>query len=438
MTARRSLAVLVAALVLVACGGSGDGAPAGSASCELPAQQDWLRSYMRDWYYWSGLSPDPAPEGYDTLADYFQALKYTGYGSGVVEPWSHVQDSASYQRFYGEGRTLGYGLFVNGIEQALPLKVRMTEPLSPAAAAGLQRGDVIVSINGRSAADIVADFDFAALEPAQEGEQLSLVTERGGVPATTVLSAAVYALTPVPATRLIDLGDGRQAGYLALKDFITQAEAPLAAALADFRSAGASELIVDLRYNGGGRISTAARLASLIAGAAKAGETFVALRYNAAHRSSDLRYEFAAASGPTFGRVLVLTGPRTCSASELIVNGLAPHLEVVTLGATSCGKPYGFNPVASCGNTFSVVNFRAVNADGAGDYDAGLAPTCPVAEDFSGTPGEPDERLTGAALEVLRTGACPAADAAKGPAALRPLPVHRRSEPGERRGMIAD
>jgi carboxyl-terminal processing protease len=436
----RHIAATLAVAALSACGGGGGngGAPAGSASCELAAQQSWLRSYMLDWYYWSGSSPNPDPGGYTSVDTYYGALKYGGNGSVPADRWSYLQDSASYSQFFEEGRTLGYGLFVNGIELQLPLKVRMTEPLSPAATAGLQRGDTIVSVNGRSAADLIDANDFAMLNPSREGEQLTLEIESGGVTRSVVLTAATYTLTPVPVTRVLDLPGGVKAGYLVMKDFITQAEAPLADAFAQFRAAGAGELILDLRYNGGGRISTANFLASQIAGALHSGKLFTELRYNAAHSSSTSRYQLDAAPAPAFGRVVVITGSRTCSASELIVNGLRPHVPVVTVGAASCGKPFGFNPVTSCATTFSAVNFQSYNASGEGDYYAGIAATCAASDDFSGALGDPAEKLTAAASSYLANGACPTATASE---RERAASIGRRArsqgvEPGERQGMF--
>ena len=137
------------------------------------------------------------------------------------------------------------------------------------------------------------------------------------------------------------------------------------------------------------------------------GKVFTSLVYNAAHQSSNTSFTMATVPGSAFSRVVVITGPRTCSASELIVNGLSPYAQVVTVGGTSCGKPYGFSPVESCGNVFSAVNFRSNNALGQANYDAGIAPTCAVADTFTGTLGDPAEALTGAALGYLQTGSCP-------------------------------
>jgi len=430
-------AACAAVLMLAGCGGGDTPPTQGSTSCEPADQQDWLRNYMRDWYYWADRAPDPAPSASTPLADYFEARRFRGDATTRGDVWSFYQDSTAYNQFYAEGETLGYGLFVNGAERTLPLRVRMVEPRSPAAAAGLKRGDRIVSLNGIAAATLI-DGDFALLSPARAGDRLEVVADTAGGRRSLTLEAAVFPLTPVPVRRVLPLAGGRSAGYLMLKDFIGKAEAPLAAAFAEFRAAGASELIVDLRYNGGGRISTATQLASQVVGALRRDLPFVELRYNAAHPDATRRYLFADAPAPAFPRVLVLTGSRTCSASELIVNGLAPYLEVVTLGATTCGKPYGFNSVASCGNTFSIVNFQSFNAAGFGAYDKGLAPTCPVAEDFTRPLGDPSEKLTAAALGYLETGACPASAAAPARAAAAPRPGPGGVEPGDRRGMWAD
>ena len=307
-------------------------------------------------------------------------------------------------------------------------------------AQGLVRGDQIVSLNGRSAADLIAANDFSVLTPAKEGDTLAVQLTNGIVTRTVTLTAATYTLTPVPVSRLFTLANGSKAGYLVLKDFITQAEAPLAAAFDAFRAAGATEVILDLRYNGGGRVSTSTILASLVAGSVHDGKVFTRLNFSAKKAASKTSYTLAA-TATGFARVVVLTGERTCSASELVVNGLKPYVQVVTVGAQSCGKPFGFNPASSCSSTFSAVNFESLNALGEGRYYDGIAATCAVADDFSGALGDPAEKLTAAAANYLQSGACPPVGTAT--ARERAASLARRSrmpvqEPGEHQGMWAD
>ena len=431
----RLCCALISAALLAGCGGGSDS----GGNCDVPAQNAWLRSYLLEWYYWTGLAPSPDPAAFGTVQSYFDAQRYAGDAVVPRDRWSYIQDSTAFNQFFAEGKTLGYGLFVNGLELQLPFKVRYVEAQSPATGL-LARGDTILSLNGRSAADLIAANDFSVLSPAKEGDVLSVVIDSSTGPRTVTLTAATYTLTPVPVNTLLTLPSGAKVGYLVLKDFITQAEAPLATALAGFRAAGATELILDLRYNGGGRVSTANALASLIAGAADNGKLFTRLTYNAQHRASDSAFTLAGATGQAFSRVVVLTGQRTCSASELVVNGLAPYTNVITIGATTCGKPFGFNPVANCSSTYSAVNFESFNALGQGRYYNGIAASCPVAEDFTGAFGSASEKLTAAATSYLQTGACPAVAAAE---RERAAAVSRRArsqgaEPGERQGMWAD
>jgi carboxyl-terminal processing protease len=430
---------LIAAACLAACGGSGDDAGVGnSATCSVADQNVWLRDYMQGYYYWAGLAPNPDPKSYTSIKSYFEAQFYPGSGVVPKDRWSYIEDTAAYNQFFVEGKNLGYGFFVNGLEKQLPMKVRYVEPQSPAGSV-LKRGDVIVSLNGRSAADLSAAQDFSALNPAKEGEVLTAVIDSGAGPKTVTLSATNYSLTPVSADAVLTLPSGAKAGYVVLKDFIAQADAPLAAAIANIRAAGATDLILDLRYNGGGRIATATALASLIAGASNNGKVFTQLIHNDLKISLNSVFNLSGGNGFAFKRVVVLTGARTCSASELVVNGLKPYTNVSTVGGTSCGKPFGFSPVNNCGSTYSAVNFESFNAQSQGRYYDGIPASCPVADDFSGALGSPTEKLTSAALNYLQTGTCPAAAAEQ---RIQAAAVHQRAvttlESGERRGMWVD
>jgi carboxyl-terminal processing protease len=232
---------------------------------------------------------------------------------------------------------------------------------------------------------------------------------------------------------------GRKLGYLMVKDMITQAAPGIDAAFVRFRAEGVQDVVLDLRYNGGGLVSAGASLASYVAGSAGAGRTYAVLRYNDRSGSSDQRFVFGSlASMPARSRLWVLGGRRTCSASEQLVNGLRGiGIEVELIGEATCGKPVGFVPVQSCSRTWSIVNFESVNARGEGRYWDGFAPTCAVAEDFRAPQAEPADPLFGAAVARVDGGACPAvADGRAVPLSAR----ERRARPwrasDERQDMI--
>ncbi len=426
---------------LTACGGGDE------LSCDLVPRQSALRSYFNDWYFWYALSPYPAPGSLPTLDAYFGALLYTGTDPAFpADRWSFHQSTESFNRFFGVGQSVGYGIFVAGLEVAgapsQPLYVRHVEPLSPAATAGVTRGDQVVSIDGRTAADMIADDDFTVLSSEAAGQTIRLVLRNNGVQRTVDVSAAAFPLTPVlPNARVVTSTGGRKMGYVAVKDMISQADAPLASAFQSFAAQGVTELVVDLRYNGGGLVSTGRDIASYVNPALTSGRTYAALLYNvkrAAFNNSSFQFS-SPANALALTRVYVLQGARTCSASEQVINGLRPFVTVVPIGDTTCGKPVGFLPTDDgCGETFNVVNFEAVNASDEGRYFDGFAPACVVAEDFSQPIGGDADPLLVTARNHADGIACPVAAAASPREQTLAAKLRRwgRNPEGERGTMI--
>jgi carboxyl-terminal processing protease len=448
--ALRRMLPLVVAAALAACGGDSS---EDSADCSATAQKSWLGTYMNDWYFWYDLSPRPNPAGYADAQAYFDALLYTGTSRDFpdADRWSSSQSTESFNRFYGDGSTLGYGLAVAGLELdrdgTQPLYVRYVEPLSPAAAQGITRGDRVMSINGRPSSELVAADDFGALTPSNAGEPLTLVLRRNGADRNVSLTAAVFALTPVQGARVFTSSGGRRIGYLMVKDMISQVLTPLDTAFASFRAQGVQDLVLDLRYNGGGLVSVAAQVSSYVAGQRGSGLRFASLLYNNKRQSNNQAITFSQPlQSLGVPRVFVLMGRRTCSASEQVINGLrGAGVEVVAVGETSCGKPVGFNPTSSCGRTWSAVTFESVNHRNEGRYFDGFAPTCPVPEQFTAPVGLMGDPLLAAATEAADTGLCPprtgpiAADRAQALAArtARERGTRVLNEGDGRPGMIA-
>jgi C-terminal processing protease CtpA/Prc len=271
------------------------------------------------------------------------------------------------------------------------------------------------------------------------GDRLALQVRNGGTERTVTLTAAVYDLTPVTGTRVIESG-GRRTGYLVLKEFVDQALPGLETAFAGFKANAVDDLVIDLRYNGGGLVSTAQALASYIGGMPADNQVFASLLYNDRHQDSNATFRFNQRSSSLgVSRVYVLAGPRTCSASEAVVNGLRPHVDVVLIGGTSCGKPVGFLPISQCGTTFNVVNFETVNSRNEGRYFDGIAPTCAVADDLDHPLGSTSEALLAAAQYHARNGSCPPAAASVAHALRAPAGERARrpsTEPRDRGGMV--
>jgi carboxyl-terminal processing protease len=445
---RRALLAVAAAALLGACGGGGGDGGGGPGACSVADQQLWLRDYFNDTYFWYALSPQPNPASFADVPSYFDALLFTGNATFPADRYSGYESTESFNRFFGDGQTLGFGVAVNGIETvenpARVLRIRYVEPQSPAAAAGLVRGDTVLSLNGRSAADIVASDDFSALTADAVGDQLTIVVRNAaGAERSVTLSATIFALTPVQGASVVTSAGGRKLGYVFVNNMISQALNPLNSAFTQFKAAGVQDLVLDLRYNGGGLVSTAGTLASYAAGASAAGEPFATLLYNdkqAAANNQTFRFANLAQS-LNASRVYVLAGPRTCSASEQLINGLrGVGIDVVSVGDTTCGKPVGFLPEAYCGTTYSIVNFESVNALNQGRYFDGFAPTCSIAEDFSKPIGALDDPLLVAAAYHVDNGVCPAGTAreqALSKLTSTPRKRYGGADGGERTGMQA-
>jgi hypothetical protein len=239
-------------------------------------------------------------------------------------------------------------------------------------------------------------------------------------PRAITMQAANVTLTPVQNVATISTASG-PVGYLLFNDHIATAESALANAVSALRAASINDLVLDIRYNGGGYLDIAAELAFMIAGSGPTlGRTFEQSVFNRKHQALAPTPFFATTQGfstargqplPTLNlpRVFVLTGPGTCSASESIINGLrGVGVQVIQIGATTCGKPYGFFPQDNCGTTYFSIQFKGANALGFGDYTDGFSPTCSVADDFGHALGDPAEARLAAALAYRMSSSCPA------------------------------
>jgi carboxyl-terminal processing protease len=412
----RSLFLLSAlgTALLAGCGGGGSdggtavgasGYPGIPASCDTASQRGWLRDYINDQYFWYDKQGVPK-EAATSTAEYLDSLL-----NKPIDRYSFAQSTTLANQFFVEGKRTGYGYALAFADAAQTiLKVRLVEPLSPVGVAGLQRGDTILSIDGKTPAEIVAN----ALAPVNtEGVDRSfVVTNTAGVQRSFSVKSSNYTLSPVITSRVLTAANGAKTGYLMYQEFISNGATAMGAAFDSFRAAGVTELVLDLRYNGGGSTLEARNLASMMGGASLNGKVFASYRYSNKNSASNFTQNFSATGLPgasldTLSRVFVITSANTASASELVINALRPFKTVVTIGATTFGKPFAFQPRSACDISYNAVNIEIANANNFADYSAGFAPTCPMSDDLTKQLGDPTELRTAAALSYITTGACP-------------------------------
>ena len=425
-------------------------APAARRTASLGTEKQWLRAYYDEAYLWRDQVPQlnadaAAYSGSDVqqaLQAYFDDLRtpqLTASGARR-DRFSFMVPEQEWQQEMQAGVAAGYGLRWSMGSPTPPrnLRVAYVEPGSPAALAGLQRGDRLVTVDGVSAdANDRTGVDKlnAALYPGASGETHNFVfTTRDGIARSMSLVSAQLNTNAVPMARVLNAADGAKVGYLVFTTHIQTAEQGLIDAVRGFSAAGVSELVLDLRYNGGGYLYLASELAYMIAGAQPTnGRTFEQLRYNARRSTENESTPFYNQSClpvngkcstpqnlPTLNlrRLYVLSQSGTCSASEALINGLrGVDVEVRLVGGRTCGKPYGFSGQENCGNRFLPIEFEGVNAKGFGDYSDGFIPAssqpgtgvpgCQVADDLSRDLGDVREGQLAAALQHRLNGSCP-------------------------------
>jgi len=405
----------------------------------------WLRSYSDNTYLWYSEIEDNDPNNFN-VANYFAQLKTTQTtDSGAQKDNFHFsQNTADYKKQTQSGVTSGYGISwqFNAVVPPRNLTVRYTEPNSPAALVELKRGTQILEVNGE---DFVngnnVDVINAGLFPEEAGESHSfkLLEPDGTIITKTFVSADVVS-SPVQNTKVIDTEIGK-VGYLQFNSHIGLAQEGLINAVKQFADENVSEVVIDLRYNGGGLLALASQFAFMVAGDnATNNRTFENTMFNNKYTSTNpvtgsslsptpfynkkidyVTYQFTSEDLPSINlqRIFVLTTGSTCSASEAFMNGLRGiDIDVIQIGNKTCGKPYGFYPQDNCGDTYFTIQFKGVNAKGFGEYSDGFVPKefpqfasevkgCTVADDYSKALGDPNEGMFSAALEYMKTQSCP-------------------------------
>jgi C-terminal processing protease CtpA/Prc len=404
--------------------------PSGTATvagCSLRERQDWAAATLREWYLFPDTLPaslDPTP--YTSVGDYIDALTATARAQNKDRYFSYLTSIASEDSYYSSGTSAGLGVRLAYAGGAQRLFVTESFEGAPALAAGIDRGAEIVSIgtsssNLQSIASLVATQGSAgitaALGPDTAGTTRVLrVTDNAGTRNVTVTKAS-YNVDPV-STRYgaqVISDAGQKFGYVNLRNFINPANPALRAAFQKFKDAGVSNVVVDLRYNGGGLISIAELVGDLLGGARNGQqvEDYTVFRPEKASNNTTRYFQPQPQSiAPT--RVAFIGFGGTASASELVINAQVPylHANAALIGSNTYGKPVGQVAIdrAACDDRFRVIALAVQNANHVGNYYTGLAGTveasCQANDDINYPLGDPREGSTRAALDFLEGKSC--------------------------------
>ena len=405
--------------LIVCCLAAATPAGAQSPACTPLAQATFVRDTLDELYLWYRQLPDVDPASVASPEAYLDAVRYRP----LDRTFSYVVSRAANDAFFDDSRFIGLGLSTSVVSGEL--RVLQVFAGSPAAEAGLDRGSRIDGIDGVSVDALIAAGALDdAFGPSEDGFVVAVrFTTRAGEAREARIAKRPVTIPTVSLTRVFEL-DGRRVGYLFFRNFVRPSIAALDEAFAALGAAGVDELVLDLRYNGGGLVDVAVHLAGLVGGAPVRDQVFAQSEHNDRNRRLNETRRFGApAAALGLRRLVVIATQASASASELLINGLRPFLPVVIVGGRTYGKPVGQYGLPFCDKVLAPVAFSMRNADGGGDYFDGLPADCPAADDLSHELGDPAEASLAEALRVASGGECAAARSARALRAVEGRPA---------------
>jgi len=428
--------------MLTACGGGGGGGGGGpiggaptpspspsptSAACSLSTRQAWVRNQLNEWYLFPTLmNLNANPGSYGTVQDYIDAIVAPARAQNRDRYFTYITSIAEENAYYEQGETAGFGIRLSYDSSSNRVFVIEAFEGAPALAAGIDRGTELIQIGGQSVSSLMASGGinavFTALGPDTAGlSRQFVIRQLSGVQQTVTLTKTVFDIDPVSnrfGAKVI-LDGAKKVGYINLRTFIDPAEPDLQTAFADFKAQGVTELIIDLRYNGGGLISVAAFFADLMAeGRNGQVSTYITFRDSKSAENEAIPFQTRPQSiAPT--RVAFIGTGGTASASEMLINGMQPFLgsNMALVGSNTYGKPVGQIALdqPACDDRLRSISFKVENANHLGEYYSGLATTvpntCRAQDDITHQLGDVNEGMVKVALDFLAGRSCTAISA---------------------------
>lgn len=406
---------------------------------------DSLLLYAQQVYLWNTRMP---------TYEEFQPRKFTSDPEKLMEtlkgysPVSSTNTLLDRYSFLDEGSVSSelsgtnpssYGLFPLYFTNT-DFRIKMVEKNSPADLVGLERGDRILEVNNRS--DITFNNgdrppQFVLDAFSSEGNSLTLKVRKADLSEKTVtISRAEYAINPVLYSSIFTKGNIK-IGYISYQIFTSESEAKIKAEIDKFNAAGCSKIIIDLRYNGGGRVSTCIAFGNLISPTNANGKIQYQAEYNELMQNDKAKilgnqflqatngnyypmttfkelftkekntYRFNKVGSFAPSAIYFLVTKNTASASEMLINMMKPFTEVHIIGSKTYGKPVGFFPVKIGKYDVYYAMSKATNAAGFGDYFEGMEPEKVALDNVTLNWGDEKDDMIKAALTHIETGNYP-------------------------------
>ena len=365
--------------------------------------RDVLYNVMQTYYLWNELMPDVKKENYPDPYKLLEAMRYR-----ELDRWSFVQD---YEDYLQQSRAIfvGHGIRI-GLDENEQTRIAQIYENAELYKKGVRRGWIIKKLNDVDLAPIFIDNDneaySALIGPSQAGITNTFIFEMpDGEEITITDTKASFTLNTVIHYDTLELKTGTT-GHLVFEQFVPPSNAELEKAFEFFSQNNINNIIVDLRYNGGGDLSVLQNLAAYIGGSQLFGKPFLKLTHNDNLKSQDRTINFNTVSYPVnVSKMIVITTGLTASASEDLINGLKPFMEIKTIGGITNGKPvgmYGFRHLAKY--YFWPISFTLLNTDDESDFYDGFAPEKYVHDDITRDWNDRNEACLKEAIYLLENG----------------------------------
>jgi C-terminal processing protease CtpA/Prc len=412
-TKRLLLASFVSVALMQACkkndAGSNPNPPTGdTTSSPANAIKDTTIADARDIYLWYNQIPSTFnAQSYSDPDAIMQAIRQYSVEPGFsapVDKWSFGMKQTDWNNL-SNGVSADFGMNVFFMQEG-DLRVKSVERGSPAGVAGIHRGWRITKINGSTNITTSnASFISNAVWYSQTGSFTFQKPDGGTV--NLNLTAATYQEHPVYLDTVYTIS-AKKIGYLSFNSFLgdtAEVYSEFSRVFNKFATAGISDLIVDLRYNGGGYVSVQQKLADYLVPSTAGGQLMMKEQFNDRYTSYDQSDYFQKLGALNLSRIYFIVSKNTASASELLINNLKPFVDVQLVGPSKTyGKPVGFFPIGVGDWYIFPVSFRSTNNQGQGNYFNGLDLNSQVSDGLDKDWGDVTETCLASAIKNITTG----------------------------------
>ena len=371
--------------------------------------KDTVLLYSRDIYLWHEQIPSTFnARNYADPDKIMTAIRPYSKETGFTTPvdrWSFAYKKAEWDNVSG-GVSQDFGLNVFFLNNS-DLRVKAVEKRSPAGIAGIKRGWRITKIDGNTNIT-VSNANYIIQTVFNNTTTAFTFQKPDGTTTDITLNAASYTENPIYLDSVYTTGT-KKAGYMVFNSFLgdtTEIYSNFQRIFNRFAQEQVNDVIVDLRYNGGGFVSVHDKLANYLANNTANGDIMMNQQFNQKYSMWNESTKFSKVGTLNLPRVFFIVSSSTASASELLINNLKPYMDVKVVGPEpTYGKPVGYFPIGVGDWYIFPVSFRSTNKSGSGNYFNGFPLDYQVEDGLDKDWGDKDEKALASVLKFIGTGA---------------------------------